>query len=116
VLAIRKLDGKGAVKACVDIQLGGVTLKGSKIVQQDGQTAWLAMPAVKSNRGWNNVVELSKLLRERATEVALKAWETHQQRDLISGGAKGWSKRQRDEHVEELAARFDARPPDEVPF
>jgi hypothetical protein len=75
-------------------------------------TAWQPLKM----RGWKDVVELSKLLRERATEVALKAWETHQQRGLISDGAKAWSKRQRDEHVEELAARFDARPPDEVPF
>jgi DNA-binding cell septation regulator SpoVG len=79
VLAIRRLDGKSNVKAFVDLRLGGITLKGCKIVQQDGQKAWLAMPAVKSDHGWNNVIELSKPLRERVTEVVLAAWATHQQ-------------------------------------
>jgi DNA-binding cell septation regulator SpoVG len=81
VLAIRKLDGKSTVKAFVDVQIGGVTLKGCKIVQQPDQRAWLAMPSTKSDRGWNNVVELSKPLRERATAVVLAAWSTHQPRD-----------------------------------
>jgi DNA-binding cell septation regulator SpoVG len=75
VLAIRKLDGSTTVKAFVDLRLGGVTLKGCKIVQQEGQKAWLAMPSIKTERAWQNVVELSKELRERATEVALAAWQ-----------------------------------------
>jgi DNA-binding cell septation regulator SpoVG len=127
VLAIRKLDGKSTVKAFVDLRLGGVTIKGAKIVQQDGQRAWLAMPSVKTERAWQNVVELSKDLRERATEVVLAAWATHQPRDLpIRGGqraheatneiADAWSKQQRDEHIQKLAKRFDEREPDEVPF
>ena len=76
VLAIRRLDRPGTVKAFVDLKLGGVTIKGAKIVQQDGQAAWLAMPSTKTERGnWLSVVELSKELRERATVVALAAWE-----------------------------------------
>jgi hypothetical protein len=75
VLAIRRPGGQSSVKAFVDIRLGGVTIKGAKIVQQDGQKPWLAMPAIKTERAWLNVVELSKELRERATEIALEAWE-----------------------------------------
>jgi DNA-binding cell septation regulator SpoVG len=124
VLALRRLDGKNTVKAFCDVRIGGVTLKGCKIVQQDGQKAWLAMPSVKTTHGWQNVAELSKPLRERCTEVVLAVWATHEPRDLpVRGGrqshepleerAEAWSKRQRDEHVQELAERFasDTEPP-----
>jgi DNA-binding cell septation regulator SpoVG len=76
VLAIRRLDGQSSVKAFVDLRLGGVTIKGAKIVQQAGQkTVWLAIPSIKTERAWLNVIELSKDLRERATKVVLDAWE-----------------------------------------
>jgi DNA-binding cell septation regulator SpoVG len=125
ILAIRKLGGNSTVKAFVDLQIGGVTIKGAKIVQQDGQKAWLAMPSIKTERAWQNVVELTKPLRERATEVVLAAWATQQPRDLPTRGgrqshepiedrAAAWAKRQRDAHVEKLARRFDARGPDTV--
>jgi DNA-binding cell septation regulator SpoVG len=79
VLAIRQLDGRTSVKAFVDLRIGGVTIKGAKVVRQDGQQAWLAMPAVKLERGWSNTVELSKPLRERVTEVVLAAWNAQRQ-------------------------------------
>ena len=48
-LAIRHLvDGKGAVRAFIDIRIGGITLKGCKIVEQAGRRAWLAPPATKT--------------------------------------------------------------------
>jgi DNA-binding cell septation regulator SpoVG len=80
VLAIRRLDSKSSsVKAFCDLQLGGVTIKSAKIIQQDGQRAWVAMPSVKTDHGWQNVVEVtSKDLRQRITEVVLAAWGTHQ--------------------------------------
>jgi DNA-binding cell septation regulator SpoVG len=106
VLAIRRLDGKGSVKAFVDLRLGGVTIMGAKIVQQPDQRAWLAMPSVKTERAWQNVVELSKPLREKATEAVLAAWATHQPRDLpIRGG------RQAHEATEERADAWMRRQP-----
>jgi DNA-binding cell septation regulator SpoVG len=78
VLAIRALDGKTTVKAFVDLRVGAIALKGYKIVQQDGQKAWLAMPSVKTERAWNNVVEItSQDLRQRMTDVVLEAWGKH---------------------------------------
>jgi DNA-binding cell septation regulator SpoVG len=123
VLAIRRLDGKSAVKAFVDLRLGGVTIKGAKIIQQANQQAWLAMPAVKTERAWLNVVELSKELRARATEVALAAWEQAQRTQIIPPakprGQQAWdsaraatadpamtSAQQRQRHVEALAGEF----------
>lgn len=78
VLAIRKLDGKSAVRAFVDLKLGGITIRGAKIVKQDGQRPWVAMPAIQTKRAWLNVVELSPELRQRVTAVALEAWERGQ--------------------------------------
>ena len=40
VLAIRRLDGKSAVKAFVDLRIGGLVLKGGKIVRQTVVQAW----------------------------------------------------------------------------
>jgi DNA-binding cell septation regulator SpoVG len=77
VLAIRALDGKSNVKAFVDIKLGAITNRGCKIVQQPDRKAWLAMPSIKTDRAWNNVVEIvSKDLKARITEVVLQAWST----------------------------------------
>jgi DNA-binding cell septation regulator SpoVG len=75
VLAIRATDGHTSIKAFADIRVGGVTILGCKIVQQEGQRAWLAMPSSKSERGWNDVIRLSSELRERVQAVALEAWE-----------------------------------------
>jgi DNA-binding cell septation regulator SpoVG len=111
VLAIRRLDGKSTVKAFCDVKIGGVTLKGCKIVQQDGQRAWLAMPSIKTERAWQNVVELSKPLREAATEIVLAAWESRQKTQVhrIERPADP-----RQNHIDELAAAFDRRPADDL--
>jgi DNA-binding cell septation regulator SpoVG len=136
VLAIRPLDGKSTVKAFVDVRLGGVTIKGCKIVRQEGQKPWLAMPATKSDRGWNHTVELTKELRSRVTDVVLAAWEPAQgrpqRRDLPVKGQSTWDasrdlphgetrvirnerRDSRQERIDELAARFDERGPDQEP-
>lgn len=44
LLEVRPVASAGNVRAFVTIQLGGVTIHGCKIVQQQGQAAWLAMP------------------------------------------------------------------------
>jgi hypothetical protein len=75
VLAIRSLKGSGTVEAFVDLLLGGVSLKGCKTVQQDGPRAWLAIPSVKLERGWQNVVEITKYVRQSATDALFAAWE-----------------------------------------
>jgi DNA-binding cell septation regulator SpoVG len=75
VLAIRKLDGKSAVKAFVDVRVGALVSKGGKIVGQEGQRAWYATPSIKTDHGWLQVVEIaSKDLRQRITDAVLEAW------------------------------------------
>jgi hypothetical protein len=65
VLAIRRTDGPSSIRAFCDIQVGGVTIRGVKIIQQPDRAPWLGTPAVKAARGWSNTVELSKPLRAR---------------------------------------------------
>ena len=43
LLEIRPATSAGNVQAFVTVRLGGVTINGCKIVQQQGQAAWLAM-------------------------------------------------------------------------
>jgi hypothetical protein len=50
VLAIRPLDGKGTVKAFVDVRLGGVTIKGRKIVSSRASAPGAS--AVSTSRSW----------------------------------------------------------------
>jgi DNA-binding cell septation regulator SpoVG len=109
VVAIRRLDGSNSVKAFVDVRCGGITLKGCKIVQQDGQRAWLATPATKTNHGWQNVVELSGPLHERVTEVVLQPWEGEQDRvPLPIRGRAGWD-RHRDQKRRDAHAKAQAQ-------
>jgi DNA-binding cell septation regulator SpoVG len=110
VLAIRQLDGKSAVKAFVDLRCGGITLRGCKIIQQPDQKAWLAMPSVKTEHGWQNVVEVTKPLRERMTETVLAVWEQRQTTTVHRIERRD----PRQEHIDELAARFE--PDAEIPF
>ncbi len=80
VLEFSRIANAGTVKATCSLRIGGVTIKEAKIVQQSGQTAWLAMP----QRQWTGsdgkthytaLVELSAPLKQRVSEVAPKAWE-----------------------------------------
>jgi DNA-binding cell septation regulator SpoVG len=130
VLAIRKLDGTTTVKAFVDVRVGALVLKGGKVVCQPGQRAWYATPGVKTDHGWQQVVEItSKELRQRITDAVLEAWERRGEEPPARQAERGrataealeetgaaWSQKQRDEHIQELARRFDEREPDEIPF
>jgi DNA-binding cell septation regulator SpoVG len=75
VLAIRPVTSTGTIRAYIDLQLGGITIMGARIVRQGEQRPWLGMPGIKTNHGWQNVVELSKPLREKVTEIVLAAWQ-----------------------------------------
>jgi hypothetical protein len=47
VVAIRPLDGTGTIKGYVDLKIGGITIRGAKIIQQENQKTWLGMPGIK---------------------------------------------------------------------
>lgn len=80
VLEFSRTTSDGTVKATCSLRIGGVTIKEAKIVQQSGQTAWLALPQRQwtgsdGQSRYKSLVELSAPLKERVSEVALKAWE-----------------------------------------
>ena len=78
-----KPSSTGTVRARVNFRIGGVTIIGAKIVQQDGQRAWVAMPDVKweGNDGkprYTATVELSSSLKQRVSDAILTAWNGRQ--------------------------------------
>jgi DNA-binding cell septation regulator SpoVG len=135
VLRIHPLTGGGNVKAFIDLRLGGLTILGAKIVQQEGQRAWVGMPSQKSPDGkWRPIIVVdSKPLRERISETVLAAWQAPDGRPKPRG-QQAWdsaraataapvkgeatevftSAEQPRQHVEELARRFE--PDKEPPF
>jgi DNA-binding cell septation regulator SpoVG len=128
VVAIRPLDGTGTIKGYVDLKIGSITIRGAKIIQQENQKAWLGMPGIKTNHGWQNVIEIhSKELRQRINDFVIAHWDnqgipvpTRGQgtwdtvRDLPAGQTEVHRNERQDprsERIEELAAELDrARP------
>jgi DNA-binding cell septation regulator SpoVG len=52
-------------------------IHGAKVIQQEGQRAWVGMPSQKSGERWSPVVEVvSESLRDRIRGAVLEAWET----------------------------------------
>ena len=77
VVSLHPCDGD--VRAFATIRLGGVTVHGTKIVQQPGQRAWVAMPDRQwlndgSKKRWSPTVELNEGLRQRVTARVLAKW------------------------------------------
>jgi DNA-binding cell septation regulator SpoVG len=91
VLRIHRLDGGGAVRAFVDLKVGGLTIFGAKVVQQEGQRAWVGMPSQKSADGkWRPIVVVdSKPLRERISAIVLDAWGRHEVQIIPPAKARG---------------------------
>jgi hypothetical protein len=80
ILDLRRVENAGNVRTFVSLRIGGVTLRGCKIVQQPGQRPWLAMPdrqwtAADGKVKYSAIVELTATLKQRVGEVALAAWE-----------------------------------------
>ena len=80
VLEIRPVDNCGNVRAFVKLRLGGLVIHGVKVVSQEGQKAWCALPQTKSGDRWYPVVEItSKPLKERVSAAVLDAWQASRQ-------------------------------------
>lgn len=80
VLRLQPTKKDGTVKAFIDVEIPGFgTIVDCKIVQQNGQTAWLGMPA-KSWMGTDGktkyaaLVNLVEPLKTRVQAAALAAW------------------------------------------
>jgi DNA-binding cell septation regulator SpoVG len=83
VLEVRRLDGSGNLKGFAKVRLGAVIIHGCRIVQQDGQCAWVALPqtparkkADGSGAGWFPVIEITRReLMDQVRDAVLEAWE-----------------------------------------
>jgi DNA-binding cell septation regulator SpoVG len=119
VLEIRKISGKGALRAFVKLRMGALVIHSCRVTQQEGQRPWVALPqqparekADGSGAGWYPIVEITNPdLLERVRRVVLHAWTERTHSD-----PEAWSEKRRDQRIQELARRFDERGPDSVPF
>lgn len=81
VTDIRLIDGNCSLKASVDIWVGGITIRGFKIVHEKGKDRWISAPEfswVDQTTGkvkYKAVVECSKLLKDKIDEVIFEAYD-----------------------------------------
>jgi DNA-binding cell septation regulator SpoVG len=86
VLRVRPLTGAGALRAFADVKLGCIVIKSCRIVQQDGQKAWVALPqqplrpkADGSGSGWVSLVEITnRQVLDELRRAVLAAWEARE--------------------------------------
>jgi DNA-binding cell septation regulator SpoVG len=82
VLEVRRVDA-GSLKAFAKVKLGCIVLHGCRVVQQDGQKAWVALPqtplrkrADGSGGGWMAVVEITnRQVMDQLRDAVLEAWQ-----------------------------------------
>lgn len=75
VLEIRPAS-HGSVRAYARVKVGALTISNVKIIQQDGQRAWVKLPDQQSKDGrWFPIVTCSSPTLENAiSEAVLAAW------------------------------------------
>ena len=74
---IRRFENAGCLKALADVQIGDSTFRDFRIVQQDGQRAWVAPPQASwvdrtGKRRYKNLIEFPKDLKSRIDAVILE--------------------------------------------
>lgn len=69
--------GYGSVKALARIRVGALVIGGVKVIQQDGQRAWVRLPDAQneSTQKWYPIVScLSPTLEAAISNAVLEAW------------------------------------------
>ena len=87
VLEVRHVTNCGAVRAFVKLRLGGLTIHSVKVIRQEGQGPWIALPQQPARpsadggkgRGWYPLVEASPELMAKIKAVVLEAFEREAQ-------------------------------------
>jgi len=83
VLSISQVEGRGALRAFVNIQVGPFTIVDCRVVQEDGKKPWLSMPALsfKDPQGtmhYKTLINIKdKNLKNEISRAVLKAWENY---------------------------------------
>ena len=116
VLEVRSISNAGNIKAFAKVRLGCIV------------RPWVALPqtparqrADGSGSGWFPVVEITnKTVLDQVRDAVLAAWQQAPRQEIIPPGGVTVVHRNekrsddRQEHINELARRFDERGPDEV--
>ena len=91
VLELRRVNGAGSLKAFVKVRLGCIVIHGCKIIQQDGQQPWVALPQTParaksdgSGACWFPVVEITnREVLDHLREEMLGVWEAENGRPSL---------------------------------
>jgi hypothetical protein len=76
VIDCRRVDA-GNIKGTATLMVRGIEIRGVRIIQQPGASAWVSMPCGKDKRGrWFALVALPHKLREQASQAVLRAWRS----------------------------------------
>lgn len=78
---IRELDGRGSLKAFVDIRIGGTLFRSWRIVQQTGQKPWVSPPVERwsgkdGKTRYTRLVEFPADFQKAVESAILGAWES----------------------------------------
>ena len=82
---IVKIAAEGCCKATITFRVGPIIVRGSRLMEKDGQR-WLALPSRKMKNGnWANVVTISSLEDKKQLEkLACQAYERSLEEETIA--------------------------------
>lgn len=76
-----KIVNRGALKAFADVTFGILTVRGFRIVQQDGKQAWIGFPQITYEKNGQNkfseLLEIPRSLKKEITDALLAEYEKH---------------------------------------
>lgn len=76
---LRKVEGRGSLRAFVDLRIGRTLFRSWRVVQQEGQRPWVSPPVESwedrdGKRHYRRLVEFPDELKRRVDEAVLKAY------------------------------------------
>jgi len=83
VLSISQVEGRGALRAYVDIQVGDLVVKDCRIIKENEKAPWFSLPVItwKTEQGtyrYKTIVEIKdKTLKNEIAQTVIKAWENN---------------------------------------
>jgi len=81
VLSISQVEGRGALRAYVDIQVGDLVVKDCRIIKENEKAPWFSLPVItwKTEQGtyrYRAIIEIKdQNLKNEVSRAALQAWE-----------------------------------------
>ena len=80
VVEIKRLADTGNLKGFVSVKIGSLTIHGLRIVQQQGQTAWVSLPQSEysgkdGKKKYASIVEVPDAVKVAIQTAVLAAWQ-----------------------------------------